>query len=242
MDKIQNVEFDTENMKNSKEILVPDSSQDLKLNMFNTSMNLLSHILIGSVVGISVLYTFRAGNMDATRIHIILCVLGYQLLMAEAILSLSPHNSWSSSLKLVYKRRIHWVLQILGSGLAIAGSFIKILDKEIHWNSLHGQFALVALVFTSVSMINGLSSLYAYELRRILPGTLSKITHICFGTVAFVAASTCLCYGFDKNSFRSWATPELAYMSIAFTAAFTFIIVINPLVLFVDKSLAVLKR
>lgn len=60
--------------------------------------------------------------------------------MAEAILSLSPHNGWTANLKLVHKRRIHWILQIMGSGLAIVGSFIKILDKSVHWNTLHSQF------------------------------------------------------------------------------------------------------
>lgn len=60
--------------------------------------------------------------------------------MAQAILSLSPHNGWSLKLRFVDKKRAHWILQILGSGLAIAGSFIKILDKNIHWNTLHGQF------------------------------------------------------------------------------------------------------
>lgn len=60
--------------------------------------------------------------------------------MAEAILSLSPNNGWSSRLRLVDKRRAHWILQLLGSGLALGGSFLKILDKNVHWNTLHGQF------------------------------------------------------------------------------------------------------
>lgn len=60
--------------------------------------------------------------------------------MAESILSLSPHNGWSSHLRVVDKRRAHWILQILGSGMAIAGSIIKSLDKSINWNTLHGIF------------------------------------------------------------------------------------------------------
>lgn len=60
--------------------------------------------------------------------------------MAEAILSLCPHNGWSANLRLFDKKVAHMVLQVLGSGLAIAGSFIKIIDKSVHWNTLHGQF------------------------------------------------------------------------------------------------------
>lgn len=68
--------------------------------------------------------------------------------MAQAILSLSPHNGWSAHLRLVDKRRAHWILQILGSVLAIVGSFYKILDKSVHWNTLHGQFGKLYGVYT----------------------------------------------------------------------------------------------
>lgn len=78
----------------------------------------------------------------------------YQLLMAQSILSLSG-NGWSSKLRLVDKRRAHWILQILGSGLALAGSFIKILDKTVHWNTYHGQFGkkLRCLKFSNIDFL-----------------------------------------------------------------------------------------
>ncbi|XP_047534051.1 uncharacterized protein LOC125068784 [Vanessa atalanta] len=219
------------------------NTESYSLKIFQSSLNLLAHILIGATVWISILYSFRNGlPLGATPIHIILCVIGYQLLMGEAILSLCPHNGWSASLRLVDKRRAHTVLQILGSGLAIAGSIIKALDKSVNWNTLHGQFGLVAMVFTSVCLVNGLSSLYAFELRKCLPGNLSKITHICFGIVAFGASCICLCYGFDKNGFKNWSTPALAYTSMGFTACFTAIIIINPTITFFNKTLRVFKK
>ncbi|XP_075976770.1 transmembrane reductase CYB561D2-like [Anticarsia gemmatalis] len=214
------------------------SSNQYKLKTFLSSLNLLAHVLIGIVVGGSLMFSFRNGlPIGATPIHIVLCVLGYQLLMAEAILSLSPNNGWSLHLRLVDKRRAHWILQIVGSGLAIAGSFIKILDKSVHWNTYHGQFALVALVFTVVSMVNGLTSLWAYELRRSLrlPANLSKLTHICFGIVGFVTAGIALCYGFEKGSFRGWIGDAMAYTLIGFVSCFTFIIIIDPFITFFTK-------
>ncbi|XP_061718078.1 uncharacterized protein LOC133525732 [Cydia pomonella] len=208
------------------------------LNIFQSSLNQLAHILIGMTVGVILLFALRNGlPVGATPQHIILCVLGYHLLMAQAILSLSPHNGWSSRLKLVHKRRAHWILQVLGSGLALAGCFIKILDKSVHWETLHGRFALVSMVFTSVSMVNGLVSLYANELRglRLLP-SLSKLTHICFGIVGFSAASITLCYGLDKAFFRSWASDNFTTAIIVFVATFTTIIIINPFITFFNKS------
>lgn len=61
-------------------------------------------------------------------------------------MSLSSNNGWSLRFTFVDKRRAHWILQILGSGLAIAGSFIKILDKEMHWHTYHGQFGKFSII------------------------------------------------------------------------------------------------
>ncbi|XP_014358853.2 uncharacterized protein LOC106711131 [Papilio machaon] len=221
----------------------PQEGINYNLYIFSSTLNLLAHILIGVVVGVAVLFSLRNGlPLGSTPMHIILCVIGHQLLMAESILSLSSENGWSSKLRLVDKRRAHWILQILGSGIALAGNFIKILDKSVHWNTYHGQFALVAIVFTVTSLINGLASLYAYEWRRIFNGTISKLTHICFGTVAFAASSISLCYGFDKFNFRTWATPSFTDTLIAFTGIFTFIVIINPCITFYSKAMTAKKK
>ncbi|XP_047997958.1 uncharacterized protein LOC125235435 [Leguminivora glycinivorella] len=214
------------------------SKDDYKLNIFQSSLNQIAHILIGMTVGVMLLFTMRNGlPIGATPRHITLCVLGYHLLMTQAILSLSPHNSWSSRLTLVHRRRAHWILQILGSSLALAGCFIKILDKTVHWNTMHGQFALVSMVFTSVALVNGLASLYANELRGLrLSPNLSKLTHICFGIVGFSAASITLCYGLDKNMFRTWASDDFTTAMIVFVATYTAIIVINPFISFFKKG------
>lgn len=66
--------------------------------------------------------------------------------MAEAILSLAAPNGWSLHLRLVDKRRAHYILQLVGSGLAISGSFIKIIDKDQHWTTLHGKFGTLPTI------------------------------------------------------------------------------------------------
>ncbi|XP_063365175.1 uncharacterized protein LOC134653712 [Cydia amplana] len=243
---------DPENVFNQSELGKPAASQpavtvsqdNYNLIIIQSTLNLLSHIFVGVTVGVNLLFALRNGlPIGATPQHVILCVLGYQLLMAEAILSLSYHNGWSSRLKFVDKRRAHWILQLLGSGLALAGCFIKVLDKNIHWDTLHGQFALVSMVFTTVSLVNGLTSLYAHELSkyRLSPG-LSKLTHISFGIVGFAAASISLCYGYDKDQFRNWASDNFTTAMIAFVAALTFFIIINPFITFFNKSRGLLKN
>ncbi|KAM3956382.1 transmembrane reductase CYB561D2-like [Aphomia sociella] len=235
---------ESENLNDESNIsttdLVPGDPEIVRdyyaLKIVRSAINLTAHILIGIVVGISIIFGFRSGfPLEATPLHIVLCVIGYQLLMAEAILSLSPDNSWTASYRAIDKKRAHWILQILGSALAITGSFIKILDKTVHWNTLHGQFGLVALVFTIISLVNGLTSLYASELRRFIPGIVSKISHIVIGSFGFAAASASLCFGFNKGFFRNWITSPLANTIIVFTIIFTIIIIINPLLTFLKR-------
>lgn len=98
------------------------------------------------------------------------------------------------------------------------------------------------MVFTVASFFNGVTSLFAYELRRFIPGNLSKITHICFGVVAFAGANISLCYGFDKGFFRGWATDAMTDTMISFVAILTFIIIVNPLISFFNKTTGVFKR
>ncbi|XP_063828878.1 uncharacterized protein LOC135078219 [Ostrinia nubilalis] len=76
---------------------------------------------------------------------------------------------------------VHTGLQIMGSVLALVGCFIKILDVGVNFTTYHAQFALASMIFTTVSLVNGVASSYAYELRKCIPGILSKLTHICFG-------------------------------------------------------------
>lgn len=53
------------------------SANEYKLKTFMSSMNLLAHIIIGAVTGISLIFAFRAGlPLGATPLHIVLCVIG----------------------------------------------------------------------------------------------------------------------------------------------------------------------
>lgn len=57
--------------------------------------------------------------------------------MAESILCFSRNNSWT----VVHSRRtnshIHWILQVVGAGLSIAGCVIEYFDRPTHFGSIH---------------------------------------------------------------------------------------------------------
>lgn len=98
------------------------------------------------------------------------------------------------------------------------------------------------MVFTVASVFNGITSMYAYEFQRVMPGILSKLTHICFGIIAMVAASISLAYGFHKGFFRSWASDMMTDCLIIMTGAFTTIVVINPFLTFFKKLPGAFKK
>ncbi|KAI5646381.1 eukaryotic cytochrome b561 domain-containing protein [Phthorimaea operculella] len=193
-------------------------------------MHVIVQTLIGANVGVTLWFAFKSTPISVFQLHVGLCVIGYQLLMAHGVLTVrSP--GWSL-LSLKHRRRVHWILQLSGSILAIAGSAIMIKEKtdggRPHFTSLHAKFALAALVFTCGSLINGLLSLYVVELRNLIPGNVSKISHIILGIGAFATSSASLAFGFKKHSFVEWATDELANVMISVLTVYTALIIVMP--------------
>lgn len=63
--------------KGSTVDLIKRSDEDYRLRTFHSSLNLLTHILIGAVTGISLFFAFRNGiPLRSTPLHIVLCVVG----------------------------------------------------------------------------------------------------------------------------------------------------------------------
>lgn len=79
--------------------------------------------------------------------------------MAVGILGLTSESGFSASMSLRDKRRVHTVLQVIGAALALAGSFIMSLDKNVNFNTLHGKF--------------GKWPKHNISLNRVIPATLS---------------------------------------------------------------------
>lgn len=68
--------------KEPTQIADRDTNGDYKLKVFNSTLNLLAHVLIGAVVGISFAFAFRNGlPLGATPLHIVLCVTGVSFLL-----------------------------------------------------------------------------------------------------------------------------------------------------------------
>ncbi|XP_013172803.1 PREDICTED: uncharacterized protein LOC106121631 [Papilio xuthus] len=202
-------------------------------------LNSAAHMLIGANVFVALWFSFKSTPISAFQLHVGLCVVGYQLLMSHAILSLNEDNTWSSRLPVLYRMRLHVALQIIGSVLAIAGSVIMMMEKSVNFTSVHGKLALAALIFTSVSLINGTISFFSNGRRNTIK--IAKMNHVLCGTAAFVISSVCLCFGYYKNSFKKWASHDVAIVMISITCLYTAIVVIRPGKTFIRKFLNVFK-
>lgn len=77
---IEPEEINTNGLKIEEKPPVSNVRNDnYNLMIFQSSINLLAHMLIGATVGICLCFAVRRLPMDATQVHIILCVIGVSL-------------------------------------------------------------------------------------------------------------------------------------------------------------------
>lgn len=81
-------------------------------------------------------------------------------MMAQAILTFSPHNGWSVSLSYRDKKVVHWVMQVVGAILATTGSIIRITNLTNNFQTPHGilgiSFSFIRIKYFCVeSLLRG---------------------------------------------------------------------------------------
>lgn len=110
--------------------------------------------------------------------------------MTQSIMAFYSENVWSSGFSRQSKRTIHWMLQALGSTLAIIGVILEFISRwqkgKVHFNSTHSVLGLIAIVFTLIAMCNGISALWSTELKRYVRPVYLKLGHNIVGIAAFV--------------------------------------------------------
>lgn len=105
-------------------------------------VNTVNHFLIAVTTLYSTWYTMHYDFMGHLHPH--LTVIGYQLLLAEGILTYYKANSLTLYNTKVQKNCTHWILQTLGTSAAIAGTCHEMFYREKlgrgHFYSKHGVF------------------------------------------------------------------------------------------------------
>lgn len=191
-------------------------------------INAITHWLLGAVVIGAFFFANivpKAGIFSTLRQHIYLCVTGYIILMSLAITSINPYSGFLKTLDQNKKRTIHFVLQVIGSVLAIAGSILSI-TKFKNFNSAHGILGLIAMILTFLSLIGGLVNVFAQKLNKF--PVLIKSCHACLGSVTLIVAFLSLIFGFSSDIFRNSIEETNSNMCIAFTVFALVGVIISP--------------
>jgi hypothetical protein len=99
------------------------------LEKLEICFNTLNHGFIAICTFYSTWYCINYGFDRPHTIHVLLASLGYQLLMAEGILSMYSGNTFTLFTKRSQKTNIHWVLQATGGTLGLIAFFLEIVQR-----------------------------------------------------------------------------------------------------------------
>ncbi|KAG7301462.1 hypothetical protein JYU34_014420 [Plutella xylostella] len=189
--------------------MVLEDTKIVVLNIFNT----ITHMVIGGVTLVAIVFALRPGFSDDFRQHIIMCTVGYIMLMCEAVLTFNSNNAWSHTLYHSQKKVAHLAVQVAGSSLALAGCIIRISGYGgKHFSTAHGVTGWLAFILTFISLIGGVLNLYLKQHDKII-----KICHASLGSATLILAATTLCLGFDKQLFRLFASDSATNILIIAT-------------------------
>lgn len=118
--------------------------------------------------------------------------------MAEGILTFYSANAWCRLHGRRTNKHLHWVLQVVGAAMSIAGCVIEYYDNTRHLRSIHSVVGLISLVFLFVTLLNGLSAMWATEMRAWVKPVYNKFFHNLCGLLAFIIGNPVL-NGIDLN-------------------------------------------
>lgn len=114
------------------------------LQKVDVCLNTLNHVFIGICAFYNIWYCINYGFDKPHTWHVLCCSLGFQLLMAEGILSLYSGNTFTLFTKRENKKWIHALLQITGGTLGLTGFFLEVTQRysagKTLWHIWHAKF------------------------------------------------------------------------------------------------------
>ncbi|XP_065088447.1 transmembrane reductase CYB561D2-like [Ochlerotatus camptorhynchus] len=191
--------------------------------LFNT----INHMLIGYVTIYLSYVCYMNGANNFLTWHLFLTAVGYHFFMAESFLTLYSANSWTMENTPEMKRRLHWILQVIGCSAIFAGTAVEIYYKEDrkreHFKSPHAITGLVSVIFILLSMLNGWAALYAVKIKHIIKPIYVKLSHYLCGIVAFVIGMTSLALEYTPRRMQSKENVNMLILFTSIVSALTVI-------------------
>ncbi len=96
-------------------------------------------------------------------------------------------NVWSAQFNKPTKRCVHWIIQVIGSLIALSGMFIKYLDSNgKHCQTPHSIIGAISATFLLITLCSGVFAFKSFPLRNIVRPELIKVLHYSVGIIAVV--------------------------------------------------------
>lgn len=207
-------------------------------------VNVLANFLMLSIAGFITYHCFNHATVLFSW-HPTFMVVGYLILMSQAVLTLSGANL------LTYQRHhktrvfIHWLLQAV-AGVLITIAFVCIVLNKIrmgkaHFQTTHGLFGLITVVLTLVSICGGVFTKYGYQLRTVMRPIYSKIMHGVAGTVTYILGSVTIGLGIYSRWFEEENGEQVRLALLIGLIAVTLYVIINPIAATVSRTKTALR-
>lgn len=137
-----------------------------------------------------------------------------------------PHNLLTRSISKTNRLRVHLVLQVSGALCGMAGAGIKFLEKDSHFDSLHGKLGLAANLFSAWALANGLASMYAHKIKHISPFKIKTI-HNTVGLTAILIGLQAIITGLQRGFYQNHIDASLiAIMTLTSIATFAMALIV----------------
>ncbi|XP_004534463.1 cytochrome b561 domain-containing protein 2 [Ceratitis capitata] len=187
-------------------------------------LTLINRMLIGFITIYLCWMSLRLDRADIPW-HAVLCTLGFLVLMSEGLMAYYRGNVWTQVCQRPEKARLHWLLQLSGSIIGIIGIMIKICLEEVHFHTRHGIIGLATMIILFISLLSGLSSLYATELKSRLQPRFNKTSHNIIGLITFTLSMASMYYSFETQLFNDFSLDASTYLDFRLLLEITTIII-----------------
>lgn len=214
--------------------------------------NITNHALIAITTFYITWYSFTVGFHEYQTVHAWFTTVGYQLFMSEGILVLYNKNIYTIPVRNRWmKKRIHWILQAIGGGMALFGIPYQIYNRQItnrkHFSNTHGitgKFyflnddvggfelffslkGLISGIFLILTIISGCSALFSIELKRYIRPFFSKASHNFLSVTCYTLGMVSIISAYVTRSWLVKKDPgEVRFIMIwclSFVLAFTLV-------------------
>lgn len=173
-------------------------------------------------------------------------LLQFMMLMAEAILTLSPSNYLTRRLSRGNRIIVHWVLQALATVSIYAGFLVIVINKNMHNKShfytTHAIVGLVAVIGCGITSLDGVITLFGMNFKDWVSPVKTKLIHIVFGMITFLLGMIALALGLYTHWFMRNSNETLQVVFTVIAAMATFLTLENAVRSAYNKAEIIARR